>query len=71
MAAAVLVALLILAPTVMAQGTTQGKMEQTTKLEKPQPLPSSGGLSMGWVLVPAAALLVGTGVLAYALLRRR
>lgn len=35
------------------------------------PLPGSGGLSVGSVLLPAAALLVGSGILAYAVLRQR
>jgi len=47
-------------------------MEQTVMKESTQPLPKSGGL-VGWapsVLVPAA-LLVGFGVLAFSVLRRR
>ena len=35
------------------------------------PLPSSGGAVSGSILLPAAALLLGSGVLAYTLLRRR
>ncbi len=35
------------------------------------PLPASGGLSMPSVLLPAVALLVGSGILAYAVMRRR
>jgi superoxide dismutase, Cu-Zn family len=35
------------------------------------PLPKSGGPAVGSVLLPAAALLLGSGVLAYAILRRR
>jgi hypothetical protein len=72
LAAAALVALLILAPAAMAQGT-QPKMVETVeqKIEKTQPLPSSGGPAVGSVLLPAAALLVGTGVVAYAVMRRR
>ena len=36
------------------------------------PLPKSGGLpTLSGLLLPAAALLVGSGVLAYAILRRR
>ena len=63
--AAAMVAMLILAPTAFAQ-TMQ--VEQTTKVE--QPLPSSGGVTPA-VLLPAAALLMGSGVLAYTILRRR
>ena len=35
------------------------------------PLPPSGGLGTTSVLLPAAALLVGWGILAYAVMRRR
>lgn len=71
---AALVTLLILAPTVLAQQTTGGsmtKIEQTT--ETTQPLPKSGGLTVGSpaVFLPAAALLLGSGVLTFAVLRRR
>jgi hypothetical protein len=67
--AAALVALLMLAPAAMAQGTMM--MQETVQMNKTQPLPSSGGPAIGSVLLPAAALLVGSGVLAYAVLRRR
>ena len=67
--AAALVALLMLAPAAMAQGTMM--MEETMMMQKTQPLPSSGGPAVGSILLPAAALLVGSGVLAYAVLRRR
>ena len=50
------------------------KMEGTmiTK-ETTSPLPSSGGIGIGSpsVLLPAAALLLGGGILGYAVLRRR
>jgi hypothetical protein len=74
LAAVALVALLILAPTVLAQQTTGGnttKVERTT--ETTQSLPSSGGpvLASPSVLFPAAALLLGSGVLAFAILKRR
>ena len=36
-----------------------------------QPLPKSGGLGAGSILLPAAALLLGSGILAFAVLRRR
>ena len=72
LAAAALVVLLVLAPAAMAQGT-QPKMviEETKTMEKTQPLPSSGGPALGSVLLPATALLVGSGVIAYAVVRRR
>jgi LPXTG cell wall anchor motif len=63
-----LVAMLILAPTAMAQEMTMEK-ETTTTMEKD--LPKSGGVPVGSILLPAAALLVGGGVLGYAVLRRR
>jgi hypothetical protein len=42
-------------------------------METTQPLPKSGGPAIGStsVLLPAAALLLGSGVLAFAVLRRR
>ncbi len=63
-----LVAMLILAPTAMAQEMTMEK-EMTVEMEKD--LPKSGGAPVGAILLPAAALLVGGGVLGYAVLRRR
>ena len=74
LAAAALVVLLILAPTVMAQQTTGGtttKMERT--MESTQPLPKSGGPGLGSasIMLPAAALLLGSGILASAILRHR
>ena len=65
---AALVAMLILMPAAMAQDveTTTNIMQETT-----QPLPKSGGVPVGSLLLPAAALLVGGGVLGYAILRRR
>ena len=65
---AALVAMLILVPTAMAQ-----QIEQTIEIEATQPLPPSGGptLASPAVLLPAAALLLGSGVLAFAVLRRR
>ena len=68
LATAALVAMLILAPTAMAQEMTM-MMEQTTMVEKD--LPKSGGVPVGSILLPAAALLVGGGILGYAVLRRR
>jgi hypothetical protein len=66
------VAILILVPNVFAQGTikTEATIEQTTGA----PLPKSGGGAIGGpaVVLPAAtALLLGSGVLAHAVLQRR
>jgi hypothetical protein len=71
LAAAALVALLILAPAAMAQGTQGPMMTESIQMQKTQPLPSSGGPAVSSLLLPAAALLVGSGVLAYAVVRRR
>lgn len=74
LATAVIVALLILAPTVLAQQTTGGTTTKTERtMENTQPLPKSGGPGLGStsVLLPAAALLLGSGILASAVLRRR
>jgi hypothetical protein len=68
MATAALVAMLILVPAAMAQEQTV-MMEETMMMEKD--LPKSGGVPVGSILLPAAALLVGGGVLGYAVLRRR
>ena len=72
---AALVALMILMPTALAQDTMM-KVEETRVVEREatMPLPPSGGPSVGTagaVLLPAAALLVGSGVLVYAVVRRR
>jgi inner membrane protein involved in colicin E2 resistance len=74
--AVVLVTMLILVPSALAQGTTAGKAEMKQKVETTTegPLPPSGGPGLGSpaVVLPAAgALLLGSGVLAYAVLRRR
>ena len=66
---AALVAMLILVPTAMAQGEMTVMQEETMMMEKD--LPKSGGVPVGSILLPAAALLVGGGVLGYAVLRRR
>jgi hypothetical protein len=74
-------AMLVLAPMAMAQDTTMmmeetgmmmeetGMMEMTgAGQETDNGLPTSGGPA---ILLPAAALLVGSGILTYAILRRR
>ena len=66
---AALVAMLILVPTAMAQQEMTVMQEETMMMEKD--LPKSGGVPVGSILLPAAALLVGGGVLGYAVLRRR
>ncbi len=74
LATAALVAMLILVPVAMAQEDTMMMMtEETMMMETTQPLPKSGGPAIGStsVLLPAAALLLGSGVLAFAVLRRR
>ncbi len=63
-----LVAMMILVPAAGAQDHAP-KMEETLYYEKE--VPKTGGPGMPSVLLPAAALLVGSGVLAYAVLRRR
>ncbi len=68
LAVAALVAMLMLVPTAMAQEMTV-QMEQTVEMEKD--LPKSGGVGPGSLALPAAALLIGGGVLGYAVLRRR
>jgi hypothetical protein len=70
LAMAALVVMLILVPTAMAQEMT---VEQKMEMEGTQPLPKSGGVSVGStsVVLPAAALLVGAGILGVAVLRRR
>ena len=73
LAMAALVAMLILVPTAMAQDEMTMMQEETIMMETTQPLPKSGGPAIGStsVLLPAAALLLGSGVLAFAVLRRR
>lgn len=79
-----LMAMLVLAPTAMAQDTTmmmedsammEGSMMEGSMMEMTgsgqmddDDLPTSGGPA---ILLPAAALLVGSGILTYAILRRR
>jgi len=68
LAMAALLAMLILVPMAMAQDTTM-MMETTMVSGSPSPnIPPSGGPA---ILLPAAALLLGSGILTYAILRRR
>ena len=74
LATAALLVMLVLAPVALAQDTTM--METTMMGGETQmgttmgggPLPGSGGPA---ILLPADALLLGSGVLTYAILRRR
>ena len=85
LAVAALVALLILVPTALAQEVDMVPGDDNPYLPEPnavevdmatlqqiagQSLPKTGGPAVGEVM-PAAALLVGAGVMAYAVLRRR
>ena len=69
LATAALVAMLILVPVAMAQDTMMMEKETTVTMEGD--LPKSGGVPVGSILLPAAALLVGGGIVGYAVLRRR
>jgi hypothetical protein len=61
-----LLAMLVLAPVALAQETTmETTMETTIAAEE---LASGGSPA---ILLPGAALLLGSGVLTYAILRRR
>lgn len=72
LATAALVAMLILLPTAMAQTDTDVVVERTMEMESTAPLPKSGGpLAPSALLLPAAALLLGSGVVVYAFVRRR
>jgi hypothetical protein len=80
LAVAALAATMVLVSPAVAQDEDTMMPEQNvmvvaeeTELEQAvgEPLPKSGGLAVGSVLLPAAALLLGSGVLTYALLRRR
>ncbi len=64
---AALVAMMILVPTAMAQETTSESLPSTGG--QAQPLPSTGGPSV--ILPIAAALLLSSGVVTYAVLRCR
>ncbi len=65
LATAALVATLILVPTAVAQETLPQSGGQTA-----EPLPQTGGAVAPSVLLPAA-LLLGSSVVTYALVRRR
>ena len=69
---AALVAMVIFVPSAFAQATT-GRLEQTVMRESTQPLPASGGMLVSdpALVLPAVALLLGSGVLGYAVLRRK
>ena len=71
LAAAALVAMLILVPSAFAQGTAV--IEQTIEAEATILQPTGGPATPApaVVLPAAAALLLGSGVLAYAVLCRR
>ena len=72
LATAALVAMLILVPTAMAQTDTDVVVERTIEMESTAPLPKSGGpLAPSALLLPAAALLLGSGVVVYVFVRRR
>ena len=67
------VAWLILAPAAWAQEeSSQEEAAESPQQEtmEEQPLPTTGGLPVGLVL-SSTALLLGTGVLSYAVVRRR
>jgi hypothetical protein len=72
LATVALMAMLVLAPMALAQDTTMmmggTMMEMTSGQMSGSDLPTSGGPA---ILLPAAALLVGSGILTYAILRRR
>ena len=75
LATAALLVMLVLAPVALAQDTVMettvmGGETQMTAMTAPggQPLGPTGGPA---ILLPAAALLLGSGVLTYAILRRR
>lgn len=69
LATAALLAMLVLMPMAMAQDTTMMTgMEGTVSGQQAPGVPDSGGPA---ILLPAAALLLGSGILTYAILRRR
>ena len=74
-ATAALVAMLILVPTAIAQESTLpasgGQTLPASGGQTSDPLPASGGLTAPSALLPAAALIMGSGIVAYAIVRRR
>ncbi len=75
LATAALLLMLVLAPVALAQDTVMQTTPapttpapQTITQGTQGPLPVSGGPA---ILLPAAALLLGSGILTYAVLRRR
>ena len=78
LAVAALVAMLILVPAALAQESTlpkTGGQEVTAEIKQEvtveKDLPPSGGVGPAPLVLPAVALLIGAGVLGYAVLRRR
>jgi hypothetical protein len=74
LATAALLVMLVLAPVALAQDTTM--METTVMGGETQMAGTTAGPPLGptggpAILLPAAALLLGSGVLTYAILRRR
>lgn len=72
LATAALLAMLVLMPMAVAQDTTMMMTGMTTEGTvtgtQAGDIPDSGGPA---ILLPAAALLLGSGILTYAILRRR
>jgi hypothetical protein len=78
LATVALVAMLILVPTAMAQTDTDTPATPAPPPAPappapapPAPLPQTGGPLAPLVLLPTTVLLLGSGVVAYALVRRR
>ena len=74
LATAALVAMLILVPTAIAQGSDSDVVSESTTVTEStvvEPLPQSGGPLTPSILLPATVLLLGSGVVAYTLVRRR
>jgi hypothetical protein len=68
LAVAALLAMLILVPMAWAQDTTMMMASTMMAGGEAGGIPESGGPA---ILLPAAALLLGSGILTYAILRRR
>ena len=71
LATAALLAMLVLMPMAVAQSSMMGStmmMEGSMAGSASPGVPESGGPA---ILLPAAALLLGSGILTYAILRRR